>query len=124
MSRALAELLRRDGPWADAITRHTGAAQAAQQVGDRLGEANALHELGNVRRLTGDYLGAAKALERGLSIHRDLGDRRGQANSLNSKAALHRVSGDLARAEGAISRPWNWLVLSPACWTRLMRSLA
>jgi tetratricopeptide (TPR) repeat protein len=96
---ALAEFLRWDGPWADAIARHATAVQAAQCVGDRRGQANALLDLGNVRRLTGDYLDAAEMLEQALDIYRHLGHRRGLAHTLNGRAVLHRVSGDLARAE-------------------------
>jgi tetratricopeptide (TPR) repeat protein/transcriptional regulator with XRE-family HTH domain len=83
LTAALAEFLRHDGPWADAITRHAAAIQAAQRVGDRLGQANALHELGHVRWHTGDYPGAAQAQEQALAIYRDLGSRLGQANALS-----------------------------------------
>ena len=65
LSAGIASLLRKDGPWAAAITRHATAAQAAQRLGDRLGEAGALNNLGAVRRLTGDYPGAAEALTEG-----------------------------------------------------------
>jgi hypothetical protein len=44
----------------------------------RLGQANALSDLGTVRRMTGDYPGAAQDLEQALDIYRDLRDR-GQA---------------------------------------------
>ena len=37
LTAGLAGLLRSDGPWAEAITRHTAAVQAARQLGDRLG---------------------------------------------------------------------------------------
>ena len=50
-------------------------------LGDRLGQANALGNLGHVRRLTGDYLAAAQALDLALDIYHDLGDRFGQANT-------------------------------------------
>ena len=66
----LAGLLRRDGPWADAITRHTAAIQAAWHLGDRLGQANALSDLGDVRQLTSEYPAAAQALEQALGIYR------------------------------------------------------
>jgi tetratricopeptide (TPR) repeat protein/transcriptional regulator with XRE-family HTH domain len=82
LTAALAGLLRSDGPWAEAITRHTAAVQAARQLGDRLGQANALHDLGPVRWLTGDDPAAAWVLEQALGIYRGLGDRLGQANTL------------------------------------------
>jgi tetratricopeptide (TPR) repeat protein len=88
-----------------------------RDLGDRLGQANALSELGVVRRATGDFPAAAQALEQTLGIYRDLGDRGGEATALNEKGTLHRVSGDLAQAEGchrqardlarAIASPWD-----------------
>ncbi len=83
LTDGLAGLLRSDGPWADAMTRHTAAIQAARQIGDRRGQANALTDLGDMRWLTGDYPAAAQVLEQALGIYRDLGDRRGQANALS-----------------------------------------
>jgi tetratricopeptide (TPR) repeat protein len=100
LTAALAGLLRRDGPWADAITRHAAAAQAAQRLGDRLGQAGALTNLGLVRQLTGDYPAAAEVLEEALGIYRDLGNRGGVAMALNERGTLYRVTGELARAEG------------------------
>ena len=57
--------------------------QAARHLGDRPGQAGALTDLGDVRRLTGDYPGAVRDLQEALGIYRDLGDRPGQANALN-----------------------------------------
>jgi hypothetical protein len=45
LTAGIAGLLRRDGPFADAITRHTTAVQAASHLGDRPGQANALNHL-------------------------------------------------------------------------------
>jgi hypothetical protein len=42
VTACIAALLLLDGPWTDAITRHTAAVQAALHLGDRLGQANAL----------------------------------------------------------------------------------
>jgi tetratricopeptide (TPR) repeat protein/transcriptional regulator with XRE-family HTH domain len=98
LTAGLAGLLRRDGPWAEAITRHTTAIQAARSAGDRLGQANALRELGVVRRLTGDFPAAAQALEQALGIYRDLGDRLGQANALNDLGDVRRMTGDYPAA--------------------------
>src|SRR5580704_2325476 len=49
LTAALAGLLRHDGPWEEAITRHAAAVQAARQIGDRPGQAHALTGLGDVR---------------------------------------------------------------------------
>ena len=98
LTAGLAGLLRRDGPWAAAITRHTTAIQAARDLGDRLGQANALHDLGVVRRLTDDYPAAAQAHEQALGIYRDLGDRHGQANALNDLGHVRQGTGDYPAA--------------------------
>jgi tetratricopeptide (TPR) repeat protein/transcriptional regulator with XRE-family HTH domain len=94
LTAGLAGLLRHDGPWTEAITRHTTAVQAARHLGDRPGEADALDNLGDARWLTGDYPGAAEVLEEALRIHRDIGDRLGQAKALTDLGAVRRVAGD------------------------------
>jgi transcriptional regulator with XRE-family HTH domain/tetratricopeptide (TPR) repeat protein len=98
LTASLAGLLRRDGPWAEAIIRHTAAVQAARHLGDRPGQAGALRDLGAVQWLSGDYPAAAQAHEQALGIYRDLGNRGGEAEALNERGTLHRVSGDLAQA--------------------------
>jgi tetratricopeptide (TPR) repeat protein/transcriptional regulator with XRE-family HTH domain len=104
LTAALAEFLRHDGPWADAITRHAAAVQAAQRVGDRLGQANALHELGQVRWHTGDYPAAAQAQEQALAIYRDLGSRLGQANALNYLGHVRLHTSDYPAAAQALEQ--------------------
>jgi class 3 adenylate cyclase/tetratricopeptide (TPR) repeat protein len=88
LTAGLASLLRHDGPWPDAIARHSTAVCAAQRLSDRLGQANALTDLGEARRLAGDHPGAARDLEEALGIYRDLGDRLGQANALSESGRL------------------------------------
>ncbi len=102
LTAAITALLRNDGPWTAAITRHTTAVHAAQHLGDRLGEAGALNNLGAVRRLTGDYPGAAEALEEALAISRDIGDRLGQGNALNELGVVRRLTGDNSGAAEAL----------------------
>jgi tetratricopeptide (TPR) repeat protein/transcriptional regulator with XRE-family HTH domain len=104
LTDGLAGLLGRDGPWAEAITRHQAAIEAALHLGDRLGQANALLDLGMVRRLTGDYPAAAQALEQALDIYRDLGDRLGQANALHGLGDLRRLTGDYPAAVQALEQ--------------------
>jgi tetratricopeptide (TPR) repeat protein/transcriptional regulator with XRE-family HTH domain len=98
LTAGLAGLLRTDGPWTEAITRHTAAAAAARSLGDRLGQANALNDLGHARRLTGDYPAAAQALEQALSIYRDLGDRLGEANVISDLGIVRYLAGDYPAA--------------------------
>jgi tetratricopeptide (TPR) repeat protein len=80
---AIAALLRQDGPWTDAVVRHSTAAQAARRLGDRQSQANALSDLGIAQYLTGDHVGGTQVLEEALGIYRELGDQLGQANVLD-----------------------------------------
>ncbi len=102
LTAAVAGLLRQDGPWADAITRHDTAVQAAVHLGDQAGHADALSDLGVVRWLAGDYPGAAGAAEAALGIYRDLGDRLGQGNALRELGAVRWRAGDYPGAAGAL----------------------
>jgi tetratricopeptide (TPR) repeat protein len=102
LTAAMAALLRHDGPWTDALTRHTTAVQAARHLGDRLGEAGALNDLGTVRQLAADYPGAAEALEEALGICRDLGDRLGQASALIELGTVRFFTSDFPGATQAL----------------------
>jgi tetratricopeptide (TPR) repeat protein/transcriptional regulator with XRE-family HTH domain len=99
LTAAMASLLRVDGPWAEATTRHATAVRAAQDAGDRPGQANALNNLAVLREATGDYPGAAREFAEALVIHRDLGDRLGQAHALSN---LGNVRYDLGDPTGAV----------------------
>lgn len=102
LTAALTALLQRDGPWAEAISRHASAVRAARQAGDRLGEAAALTDLGAMRRITGNYPGAAEALDDALAICRDLGDGLGEAAALNELGVMRRITGDYPAAAAAL----------------------
>jgi transcriptional regulator with XRE-family HTH domain/tetratricopeptide (TPR) repeat protein len=116
LTAGIAGLLRHDGTFPDAVTRHLAAAQAASRLGDRLGQANALTDLGSVRWRMGDYPGAAKALEQALEIYRDIGNRTGQASTLNEWGTLHRVRGDLTQAEGCHRQSLELARAIPSSW--------
>jgi tetratricopeptide (TPR) repeat protein/transcriptional regulator with XRE-family HTH domain len=98
LTAALAALLRQDGPWAEAVTRHTAAAEAARHIGERSGEAIALGHLGDARRLAGDYRGAVEATRAALGIFRDLGDKMGEANALTDLGSALYFLDDYAEA--------------------------
>ena len=102
LTAGLAALLRHDGPWTEALTRHATAVRSAQRLGDRLGQANALNNLGDVRRLTGDYLGAVQDLEEALGISRDIGDRLGQANALTNLGDVRLLTGEYPGAAAVL----------------------
>ena len=94
LTAGLAGLLRYDGPWDEAITRHAAAVQTARQLGDPPGQALGLSNLGDARLLAGDYPGAARDLQEALSICRDLGDRPGQALALNHLGIVRLSTGE------------------------------
>jgi tetratricopeptide (TPR) repeat protein len=94
LTAGLAGLLRHDGPWAEALTRHTTAVRAAQHLGDRPGLAGALIDLGLLRWVTDDYPAAVLDLQEALGICRDLGDQLGQAFALAILGYVWRVTGD------------------------------
>jgi tetratricopeptide (TPR) repeat protein/transcriptional regulator with XRE-family HTH domain len=98
LTAGLADLLSLDGPWDQAITRHATAVQATRHLGDRPGQASALTDLGDVRRLTADAPAAARDLEEALDISRDLGDRPGQAGALTVLGNVRRLTGDYPAA--------------------------
>jgi tetratricopeptide (TPR) repeat protein/transcriptional regulator with XRE-family HTH domain len=104
LTAGLVGLLRIDGPWADAIARHTAAIQAARHLGDRSGQANALQDLGNVQRMTGNYPAAAQAQQQALDIYRDLGDRLGQANALRDVGLGRIMATDFPAAAQALEQ--------------------
>jgi DNA-binding SARP family transcriptional activator/tetratricopeptide (TPR) repeat protein len=93
LTATVAELLRRDGPWTDAIAAHRAAAAAAEQVGDTLGRATALTELATAHRMVGDYEVAGQIGQQALDIVRDLGNRLGEANALTCLGNIWRMNG-------------------------------
>jgi tetratricopeptide (TPR) repeat protein/transcriptional regulator with XRE-family HTH domain len=100
LTAALAPFLRQDGPWTEAIARHADAVAAARRLGDRLGEAIALCDQGEVRRLTGDYRGAAEVSRAALDIFRSLGNRAGEANALSDLGSALYFLDEYADATG------------------------
>jgi tetratricopeptide (TPR) repeat protein/transcriptional regulator with XRE-family HTH domain len=98
LTAGLAGLLLRDGLWAEAITLHESAIEAARHLDDRAGQANALSDLGDVQRRTGDYPAAARAHEQALDIYRDLGNRAGQAHAFRGLGDLRQLTGDYPAA--------------------------
>jgi tetratricopeptide (TPR) repeat protein/transcriptional regulator with XRE-family HTH domain len=98
LTTGLSGLLRHDGPWTKALTRHGTALRAAQLLGDRLGQANVLTDLGRFRLLTDDFAGATRDLCDALGIYRGEGNKLGQANVLNNLGDMRRLIGDYPAA--------------------------
>ena len=98
LTAGMAALLLHDGPWAEAITRHTAALRSARHLDDRPGQADAFNNLGIVRERTGNYPGAVRDLQEALGICRDLGNRPGQADALTSLGNVRRLTEDYPAA--------------------------
>src|SRR5205807_9971931 len=77
---------------------------AARQAGDRVGEAEALGELGSVQQPRGEYPAAAASLARAVALFRDLGDRPGEAYALNQLGFVHVLTGDYPAAAASQQR--------------------
>jgi tetratricopeptide (TPR) repeat protein/transcriptional regulator with XRE-family HTH domain len=98
LTAGLAGLLRLDGPWAEAISRHHAAIEAAGHLGDRLGQANVLLDLADVQLSMGEYPAAAQDLEQALGMYCDLGDQLGRAHALGILGIVELMTGDFPAA--------------------------
>ncbi|MFC9438201.1 ATP-binding protein [Nocardia sp. NPDC057030] len=98
LTEALAELLEREGPWSSALRLHRRAVAAADRIGNRLGQANALTNLGTLQWQTGNYDQAADLLRQARTLYRENGYPIGEADALANLGGFHRYAGDLGQA--------------------------
>jgi tetratricopeptide (TPR) repeat protein len=70
-----------------------------QDLGDRLGQANAQACLGSVRQSTGDLPGASQLIQAAIDTFRLIGSHGSEAWALNRYAAVTSATGDHAQAE-------------------------
>ncbi len=98
LTGALAGLLDRDGPWSQARHLHRRAAVVARSLGDRLGEATALADLGSVCERAGDYAEAVAQQQQALVLYREVGNHLGEANTLGNLGLVHYRTGNHAEA--------------------------
>jgi len=68
------------------------------EVGDRVGEATTLNNLGEVYRVTGQPKRALELYRDALSICREVKDRAGEATTLNNMALVHDTTGQPEQA--------------------------
>src|SRR5580658_10102532 len=94
LTGGVAALLMRDGPWAEAVTYHDAAVAAARYLGDRLGETNALCDLGEAWLRLNNYPAAAEVMENALAISRQQVNRLGEANSLRRLGEVRLMTDD------------------------------
>jgi tetratricopeptide (TPR) repeat protein/transcriptional regulator with XRE-family HTH domain len=91
---AMHSYLRSNGHWDQAQSLYQAVIEAARQAGDRIAEATALTDLGEIQQLIGDYPLAAASLTRALELYRDLGDRLGEASALNELGIVQLTIND------------------------------
>jgi tetratricopeptide (TPR) repeat protein/transcriptional regulator with XRE-family HTH domain len=108
LTAGLSGLLQADGPWADAIARHTAAIESARHLGDQLGQAGALNDLGRVRQMAGDYPAAARAQQEALALYRAHGSRLGEAHALCDLGNAVYFAGDYPAAVRAHEEALAW----------------
>lgn len=94
LTAGLASLLYRDGPHAEAVTRHTAAVRAARALGDPAVLAAAMTNLGTARGLAGDSLAAVVVLEEAVGICRGAGELAGLAAALTRLGDARAATGD------------------------------
>jgi len=70
------------------------ALAAADQAGDRRGQARSLLLLANMHDVTGDRRAATASMTRALALYRDLGDRVGQGYALFGLGFLHTLAAE------------------------------
>ena len=96
--------LRTHGHWGQALVLHRTALSAARRVGDRLGEAVALSDLGDIKHLTADYPAAVASLNPALELFRALGNRLGEANTISYLGLIRYLTGDYPAAAASLTR--------------------
>lgn len=95
--------------WSDAETAHKRSLQAAQQLGDRSGEAAALNNLSIAYRVQGRWAEAEDSAEKSLAIRRRSGDWAGEAHALITLGNIYRSRKDWPKAEQAYQRGLDML---------------
>lgn len=98
LADTVARYLDVGGHYPDAIAIHTSAREAAHRSGDRVGEANALDNLGLVHRWQGRYPQAAEHHQKALALFRENGDRAGEANALGNLGFVYWQQGQYPEA--------------------------
>jgi len=94
LAAAMAPYLRQAGPWDQAVDLHRAAAEAARRTGARQALADALAELGVVRRFMASYAKAAEILIEAVSLYDEVGDLRGKADALNQVGIVWLMTAD------------------------------
>jgi tetratricopeptide (TPR) repeat protein len=93
LTSALAAFFDVHSHWDDWQYTHELALRAVRRVGNRLGEAFTLRNLGRVYRYQNRWRAAIACYDECLPIFRELGDRRGEAATLLNLGDVYRYQG-------------------------------
>ncbi|HEX3492973.1 MAG TPA: tetratricopeptide repeat protein [Streptosporangiaceae bacterium] len=104
LTAGISELLRRDGPSAEAVARQERAVRTAAALADGPGQAGALRSLADAHWADADFPAAAGAATRALALFGELGDRLGEASASVLLAETQRLTGDYAAAARLLVR--------------------
>jgi tetratricopeptide (TPR) repeat protein len=104
LTAGVSELLRRDGPWLEAVKRHERAAQAAAELADKPSQASALLGLADAQWLAGMFPAAAQAATRARVMYTELGDRLGEAKTRVLLADTRRLTADYSDSARLLDR--------------------
>src|SRR5262249_44497845 len=77
------------GHYAEALTIHTQAREAADRCGDRAAKAHALTNLGTVFWRQGRYQQAVDHYRQAIELFREIGDQAGEARALGNLSFVH-----------------------------------
>jgi tetratricopeptide (TPR) repeat protein/transcriptional regulator with XRE-family HTH domain len=104
IAAAMHGFLRSQGHWQQALTLHRLAFDVARQIDDRLAQAGALADLGDMQTLSGAYHAATGSHEQALELYSGLGDMLGEANALNKLATVQQAVGHFRIATTNLTR--------------------
>ncbi len=89
---AMHEFLHSQGHWDQAILLHSAALTAAHAAGDRLAEADALTDLGDMQHMLVDMPAAAETLAKAIKLYRESANEIGEANAFLVLGIVQRLS--------------------------------
>ncbi len=92
------------GQSADAAEQFGKAVELRRALGNRIGEATSLRNLGNVQAISGDHDQAERSLRQAQALHQALGDRAGLAAVENDLGLLAEERGNFPQALLAFKR--------------------
>jgi tetratricopeptide (TPR) repeat protein/transcriptional regulator with XRE-family HTH domain len=101
---AMHGFLRANGYWDQALSLYEGALEAAKVAGDRLAEACARTDLGDIQSMTSDHLAAAENLRQAIDLYRADDERLGEANALHNLGSVQQRMRDFAAARETLAQ--------------------